>query len=235
MTVFHESYLMKGGSNMIRSLLIGIISLMGIIYIFFIPYEPVGLKIFMKLIPMALIISFALMSKPLLSNTYKKVIIAGLIVCMIADGVIYWFMAGLITFFIGHIFYIFAFRHVIRKPMPKWIATLLFLYGAGMAFWIAGSQFRAGEMILGFAIIAYIAIILTMGWTAIRTRLPLAIIGALLFMFSDSILAIDRFVYPIESRDALVMVTYYSAQIFIAASIGSRVVKYSVNRRSLIR
>lgn len=220
---------------MIRSLLIGAISLIGIIYIFFIPAEPVGFKIFMKLIPMALIISFALLTKPLLSRSYKIIIITGLVVCMIADGVIYWFMAGLITFFIGHIFYIFAFRHVIRKPMPKWIAALLLLYGVGMAFWIAGSQFLEGEMILGFAIIAYIAIILTMGWTAIRTRLPLAIIGALLFMFSDSILAIDRFVFSIESRDALVMVTYYGAQLFLAASIGSRVVKYSVNQKSLIR
>ena len=220
---------------MIRSLLVGVISLMGIIYIFFIPSEPVGFKIFMKLIPLALIISFALLTKPLLSHTYKKVIITGLVVCMIADGVIYWFMAGLITFFIGHIFYIFAFRHVSRKSMPKWVAALLLLYGAGMAFWIAGSQFYKGEMILGFAIVAYISIILTMGWTAIRTRLPFAIIGALFFMFSDSILAIDRFVYPIASRDTLVMVTYYGAQFFIAASIGSRVVKYSVNQKSLIR
>ena len=34
---------------------------------------------------------------------------------MIADGVIYWFLAGLITFFIGHLFYIFAFRQVIAE------------------------------------------------------------------------------------------------------------------------
>lgn len=220
---------------MIRSLLVSAITILGVIYIFFIPAEPVGFKIFMKLIPMAFIILFAMMTKSILSSTYKKIIIVGLLVCMIADGVIYWFLAGLITFFIGHIFYIFAFHHIARKPMPKWVATLLLLYGTGMAIWIAGSQFQEGEIILGIAIIAYIFIILMMGWTAIRTRLPLAIIGALLFMFSDSILAIDRFVSPIESRDALVMMTYYGAQFFIAASIGSRVVKYSVNRNNLIR
>ena len=77
--------------------------------------------------------------------------------------------------------------------MPKWIAALLLLYGTAMAFWIAGSQFRIGEHFLGIAILAYISIILLMGWMAIRTRLPLAIIGALLFIFSDSVLAIDRF------------------------------------------
>lgn len=219
---------------MIRLLLVSAITIIGVIYIFFIPAEPVGFKIFMKLIPMMLIILFAMMTKSILSHSYKTLIIIGLVICMIADGVIYWFLAGLITFFIGHIFYIFAFHHIARKPMPKWVATLLLLYGAGMAIWIAGSQFQEGEIILGIAIIAYIFIILMMSWTAIRTRLPLAIIGALLFMFSDSVLAIDRFVYPIESREALVMVTYYGAQLFIAASIGSRVIKYSVNRKNLI-
>lgn len=208
---------------------------MAIIYIFFIPDDPVGFKILMKLIPMTFIIVFAMTTKTMLPTTYKRLVILGLFVCMIADGVIYWFLAGLVTFFIGHVFYILAFRHISQKPMPKWAATLLILYGASMAVWIAGSQFTAGQYILGGAIIAYILIILTMGWLAIRTRLKLVIIGALLFMFSDSVLAIDRFVYEIPYRDALVMVTYYSAQVFIAASIGSRLVRYSVNRKNLIR
>lgn len=220
---------------MIRRLLIAAIMIMGIIYIFFIPPDPVGFKIFMKLIPMALIILFALTIPSLVSSTFKRIIIMGLFVCMIADGVIYWFLAGLVTFFIGHIFYIFAFRHAARKPVPKSIAVLLIIYGVGMAIWIAGSQFAIGENVLGAAIIAYIFIILLMGWMAIRTRLSLAIIGAVLFMLSDSVLAINRFVYEIPFRDAIVMITYYGAQVFIAASIGSRVVKYSVNRKNLIR
>lgn len=218
-----------------RNILLSAIIIMGVIYIFFIPPDPVGFKIFMKLIPMALIIMFAAMTPSLVSREYKRIIIAGLFVCMIADGVIYWFVAGLITFFIGHLFYIFAFKSASRKRVPIWAAVLLVLYGAVMAIWIAGSQFAVGESILGAAIIAYIAVILTMGWMAIRTRMPLAITGALLFMFSDSVLAIDRFVLEIPYRDAFVMVTYYAAQVFIAASIGSRVVKYSVNRNNLIR
>jgi len=219
---------------MTRKLLIAAIITFGFIYIFFTPYDPVSLKILMKLIPMALIILLAKITRNVFSSTYKRIIVAGLFICMIADGVIYWFLAGLITFFIGHIFFIFAFRHVSRKPVPIWAATLLLLYGATMAFWVAGSQFSAGEFILAIAIIAYILIILTMGWTAIQTRIPLAISGALLFIFSDSVLAIDRFVYDIPYRDAFVMLSYYAAQFFIAVSIGSRVVKHSVNRKNLI-
>ena len=52
---------------------------MGIIYIFFIPADPVGFKILMKLIPMALIILFALTTRSLFSRTYKRIIITGLI------------------------------------------------------------------------------------------------------------------------------------------------------------
>lgn len=218
-----------------RSLLLTAIILTGIVYIFFIPSEPIFIKILMKLIPMGLIIIFALSTKITFSSTYKQLIIIGLIVCMVADGVIYWFLAGLVTFFIGHIFYIFAFHQVSQKPIPKWAASLLLVYGASIAFWIAGSQLKAGETFLGIAIIAYIIIILIMGWTAVKTRLPLAIIGALLFIISDTALAIDRFMFDIPNRDAVVMLTYYAAQIFIAISIGSRVVKYSVNRKNLIR
>lgn len=208
---------------------------MGALYIFIIPPDPVGFKIFMKLIPMALIIMFAAMTPSLISQNYKRAVIAGLFICMIADGVIYWFMAGLITFFIGHLFYIFAFKSASQNSVPKWVASLLLLYGVAMALWIAGSQFAIGESILGMAILAYIAVILTMGWMAIRTGMGLAITGAMLFMFSDSVLAIDRFVLEIPYRDAFVMVTYYAAQVFLAASIGSRIVKYSVNRNNLIR
>lgn len=220
---------------MIQKLLIAAITMMGIIYIFFIPSDPVGFKIFMKLIPMALIILLAVSMPSLVSSTFKRIIIMGLFICMIADGVIYWFLAGLVTFFVGHIFYIFAFRHAARQPVPKPVAVLLILYGAGMSIWIAGSQFAIGENVLGVAIIAYIFIILLMGWMAIRTRLKLAITGAVLFMLSDSVLAINRFVYEIPFRDAIVMITYYGAQVFIAASIGSRIVKHSVNRKHLIK
>jgi len=218
-----------------RKTLITAIIIISLIYVFFIPLEPVGFKVFIKLIPMALIIVLGITTSTLLPFTYKRTILFGLFICMIADGVIYWFLAGLITFFIGHIFYIFAYRQIMRKPMPIWVGFLLIVYSAVMVIWVAGSQFTQGNYVLAFAILAYILIILMMGWTAIRTRLPLAIIGAVLFIFSDSVLAIDRFVYEIPFRDGFVMLTYYSAQLLIALSIGSRLVKYSENRIKVIR
>lgn len=207
----------------------------GFLYIFFIPAEPEIFKFFMKIIPMALIIILAFQTKTMLPRIYKKWILFGLFICMIADVVIYWFLPGLITFFIGHILYIIAFRHIWQRKTPKWAGFLLLLYSALMVISLVGNQIKMGETILAFAILAYITVILIMGWHAIATRLPFAIIGAILFIISDSILAIDRFIEPLPYRDALVMTTYYTAQFMIAKSIGNWVSKYSVNRKNLIK
>lgn len=189
----------------------------------------------MKIIPMALIITLAFQTETSLPKLYKKWILLGLTICMIADAVIYWFLPGLITFFIGHIIYIIAFQKIWHAQIPKWVAGLLLLYGILMAIWLVSTQLKIGETVLAFAILAYITVILVMGWHAIASRLSFAIIGAVLFIISDSALAIDRFITPLPYRDALVMITYYTAQFFIAKSVGNRLIKHSVNRRNLIK
>ncbi|WP_025783362.1 lysoplasmalogenase [Sporosarcina sp. D27] len=217
-----------------RKVLLALITIMGLVYIFLIPEEPVGIKIAMKLVPMMLIILYAARNTSLVSPLYKKIVLIGLAVSMVADAAIYWFMAGLATFLVAHLFYIAAFRTARRKSVPLIAAIPLILYGIFMVFWIAVPQIASGEVVLGVAIIAYMGVILLMGWEAIRTRLPLVIIGALLFICSDSFLAIDRFVTPLPGRDALVMITYYAAQVFFAASIGSQYVKLSPDKEKTI-
>lgn len=205
-----------------RKVLLALIVVMVLVYIFLIPEEPVGTKILMKLVPMVLITLYAAANRSIVSPSYKKIVLAGLVISMTADGVIYWFMAGLATFFVAHLFYIVAFLSIRRKPISLLAATALLLYGLFMVVWIAVPQIESGEFVLGFAIIAYIAVILLMGWAAMRTRLPLVMIGAILFILSDSFLAIDRFVIPLPGRDALVMLTYYAAQVCFADSIRSQ-------------
>ncbi|VDG96985.1 YhhN-like protein [Lysinibacillus sphaericus] len=217
-----------------RKVLLALITIMGLVYIFLIPEEPVGIKIAFKLVPMMLIILYAATNTSLVTPLYKKIVLIGLAVSMVADAAIYWFMAGLATFLVAHLFYIVAFRTARRKSVPLIAAIPLILYGIFMVFWIAVPQIASGEVVLGVAIIAYMGVILLMGWEAIRTRLPLVIIGALLFICSDSFLAIDRFVTPLPGRDALVMITYYAAQVFFAASIGRQYVKLGPDKEATI-
>lgn len=208
------------------------ITVMSIIYIFLIPHDPVGVKIAFKLVPMLLIILFAGLQPPGLPKSYKTLIMSGLFICMLADGLIYWFIIGLITFLIGHIIYIFAFRKIKKERIPKWAAALLLVYGVVMVIWIAGTLWSEGEVILGAAVLIYIGVILTMGWNAMQTGNRYAIIGAILFIFSDSILAINKFIVAVPYEHALVMLSYYGAQFLFAYSIFSH---YSATRNNLLK
>lgn len=204
---------------MLKKLLIGVIILFGLYYIFFFSHIAESLKLIFKVIPMLLIIILALIQKPLHIKKYQLLIITGLLFCMIGDYTLQWFLIGLTSFLIGHIFYIFAFSTANERQIPTWAKILLLLYGASMTIWIAGSVFKTGEIILGIAVIAYISVILTMGWTAIKTGSTLATSGALLFIASDSYLAINKFVMPLALSHEVIMLTYYSAQLLIALSI----------------
>lgn len=212
-----------------------LILIFGLAYIFITPSEPVLFNILIKIIPMFLIIYLAIQVKSPFSRSYKKYITIGLTVSMIADAVIYWFLAGLGTFFLAHIFYIIAFQHVNKRKMPILVGAIFIIYSIAIGVLLIGAQIPEKEYILAGAIFAYIAVIFLMGWKSIGTKLPLAMIGAILFILSDSVLAFDRFIEAVPYVDALVMIPYYSAQFFIAKSVGSRFVKYSVVSKNLIR
>lgn len=209
-----------------------ITAVMAITYIFFIPADPVSTKIVFKLIPMLLIILLAFKQSTGESQKYKIYIMTGLFICMLADGLIYWFIIGLITFLIGHIWYIVAFRHIKKSTIPRWAAVLLIFYGIAMAIWIASTLWNRGETILAFAVILYIVVILLMGWNAFQTANKFAIIGAILFMFSDSVLAINKFIVVVPFSDAFIMISYYAAQFLFAFSIYAY---YSATQKNLLK
>ena len=56
-------------------------------------------------------------------------------------------------------------------------------------------------------------------WSVRDTAALLAMLGAILFLVSDSILALDKFRSPLPLRDLLVMSTYYAAQLLIVWSV----------------
>ena len=204
---------------MSKKILIPFIILFGLYYIFFFSHIAESLKLVFKVIPMLLIIILAATPKNLGIIKYQLLIVIGLVFCMVGDYTLQWFLVGLTSFLIGHIFYILAFSSTNERQVPTWAKIVLLVYGGSMAVWIVGTVFSSGEVVLGFAVIAYISVILTMGWTAIRTGSTLATIGAMLFIASDSYLSIDKFVMPLPFSHEFIMLTYYSAQILIALSI----------------
>jgi len=202
-----------------KKILLTCIILFGLYYIFFFSHIAESLILIFKVIPMLLIIILAATPKNLGIKKYQLLIVIGLVFCMVGDYTLQWFLIGLTSFLIGHIFYIFAFFSTNERQVPTWAKIVLLVYGVSMAVWIAGTVFSSGEVALGIAVIAYISVILTMGWTAIRTGSTFATIGALLFISSDSYLSINKFVMPLPFSHEIIMLTYYGAQILIALSI----------------
>ncbi len=76
-----------------------------------------------------------------------------------------------------------------------------------------------------FPVIAYMLVILSMGWQALNRWTAagqrgsgLALVGALLFIASDSILAVNKFRGRLPGAHFYILSTYFTAQWLIAVS-----------------
>ncbi len=197
-----------------------LILVMGVLYIFIIPEEPLVFKLFFKLIPMALIIFYAFYSLPKQKTKSHWLILIGLFFCSIGDGTIHWFIVGLTSFLIGHLFYLSGF--IYQWKFSIWRAASII--PIGVYAWIIGSDFvqavaRSEDTYLVIPVIIYMTAIASMAWFAIMSGNVFASIGSILFVISDSILAWNMFVSPINNEHIFVMITYYTAQFFIAHSL----------------
>jgi uncharacterized membrane protein YhhN len=156
---------------------------------------------------------------------YAYAIIAGLL-CSVAGDVFLMlpsdrFVAGLVSFLIAHLFYIAAFTMGRPLRFPLWSLTLFALYGV----FIYGILYpHLGDMKI--PVLVYVLVILGMGWRAWErwtdTRMKTALfafVGAMLFILSDSVLAVNKFREHFEIARALNLSTYFLAQWLIARSV----------------
>lgn len=178
-----------------------------------------------KPLTMLFIILIALEAHPAVSRFYKYMIVLGLVFSLVGDVFLMLprdrFIYGLLSFLIAHLFYIAAFSEAgfqARSLVSLWP---FLIYGSLMLrlLW-------SGLGKLKVPVIFYMAVILLMGWQAFNrcagaeiSGSKLALAGALLFIASDSILALNRFKRPFRSAPMLILGTYFAAQWLIALSI----------------
>ena len=134
-----------------------------------------------------------------------------------------WFIPGLASFLVAHGFYIALFR--IGQPwFPSRRALLATLaFGAAMYAYVWNGL---GDPVLKVAVAAYVTVIALMAAQAIgrasvlRTPGAIAVaLGACIFMASDSLIAINRFVAPLPLAGLWVLATYYAAQLLIVLHV----------------
>jgi uncharacterized membrane protein YhhN len=136
------------------------------------------------------------------------------------------FLGGLISFLIAHLFYIHLFSGDVdlkKIPLSRSITVGLCLVLYAMAFLVlTGSSLGA----LFYPVIGYMIVILTMAFMALLRKDMVhpsgywqVSTGAILFVLSDSLLAIDKFYQPFPEADFLIMLSYSLAQYFIVSGL----------------
>ncbi|HZT61026.1 MAG TPA: lysoplasmalogenase [Pyrinomonadaceae bacterium] len=179
-----------------------------------------------KPLTVVLVILIALQTKfAATSPLYRQLVVAGLL-CSLAGDVFLMlprerFVAGLACFLAAHVCYIAAFAAGVgARQFSAWGAGVFALYGALMLrlLWPRLGKLKA-------PVTVYVAAILLMAWQALNRWMTagdagsaVALAGALLFVASDSALAWNRFRAEFKSAQAVVLGTYFAAQLLIALS-----------------
>ncbi len=139
------------------------------------------------------------------------------------------FLLGLSAFLLAHIFYIIFFHHVRLRENVKsnpWLLVIVVVYYACLISWL--SPFL-GEMKLPvriYGIVISIMFMLAMHMLFIKNKKAGSWMmwGALLFVISDSVLAINKFYQPFKAADVIIMLTYGLAQLFIVKGSASYII-----------
>lgn len=159
------------------------------------------------------------------SGNYKTAIITGLVFSLFGDIFLMLdeskFIMGLVSFLLAHIAYIFAFNISVSNYNVSLIFPFM-IYG-----YLIFQYLSPGLKEMKIPVIVYLVIILLMGTSAAnryyfnRDILNLyAFSGSLLFMASDSTLAINKFRNKFYLAELIILTTYYIAQLLIAFSVG---------------
>ncbi len=179
------------------------------------------------LILIALIVFFYKQSKHLNKRTRNITLLAlvfslaGDVLLMFVSKSANFFLSGLVAFFLAHIMYVLVFlksRNKAANSLP--IVVILLIYASWIFYFLKDGL---GDMLI--PVLVYLFVILIMATTAfIRKRsnidsYKLVFAGAVFFMISDSLLALNKFYEPLPFSNISIMLTYALAQYLIVIGI----------------
>jgi uncharacterized membrane protein YhhN len=177
-----------------------------------------------KPLTMILIISLAWERVTAWPSIYGYFILSGLCVSLFGDIFLMlsprYFRPGLLAFLGAQVLYILAFSRDLRTLSFSPLYVLL-AYGAVVFLFLVGSLGRYRWPVLG-----YILTISASAWLAfnrhqslLESGTLLALVGAGLFLLSDTLNAVNRFRKPFQLAQALILSSYFAAQLLFALSV----------------
>src|SRR4030095_4049602 len=189
--------------------------------LYFVYRQEEGLRFFSKPLLLPLLMVYYLSSVGL-GARFAKLMLAALVFSWLGDVLLLresLFIPGLLAFLIAHIFYIIYFIKIepgkkgLIRSQPLFGIPVLVYWGLFLAF-----LFPYLEK-LRIPVLVYATVICTMLLCSInlsgKLKRPVFLLfvnGALQFVLSDSLLAINKFVFPFWFLPLCVMLTYCSAQ-----------------------
>ncbi|EPR70684.1 putative membrane protein [Winogradskyella psychrotolerans RS-3] len=155
--------------------------------------------------------------------------VLGDILLMFVDKSSHFFTLGLVAFLTAHVMYVFVFlKHRNKQKSPLGFIAVLLVYAAILFYFLNGNL---GDMFI--PVVIYMLVILSMATAAYLRKdkvnilsYGLVFLGTILFMISDSILALNKFYASLNYSDYSIMITYALAQYLIV--IGILKLKYEV-------
>ncbi len=156
---------------------------------------------------------------------YKLRIVAGLALSLAGDVFMMLrekrFVEGLVSFFLAHLFYISAFLAVMRPRADLGTILPLLIFASAMLTILFP---HLGKLKIPVAL--YIVVITVLAGLAVQRYVDIggtpafqAFLAAVLFMISDSVLAVNRFVRPVPAVQKVILSTYFAAQLLFALSV----------------
>ncbi|MBO9660280.1 MAG: lysoplasmalogenase [Chitinophagaceae bacterium] len=127
------------------------------------------------------------------------------------------FLLGLSSFLIAHIFYIVFFHQIKNREKIRsrfWTVLVVAVYYSVLIAvlnpWLG--EMRLPVRVYGLVISFMFLLALHMIYLKHKSAGRLMVIGALLFVVSDSILAVNKFYFPVHFAGVYIMLTYGLAQ-----------------------
>ncbi len=176
------------------------------------------------------LIIFFLFNRGKLSQSVFRLTTLALLFSLLGDVLLlftevssHFFIGGLTSFLFAHIMYILVFYRKVDKQRRK---TIFFLLGTLAYVIVLFSILYKGLSDMMVPVLVYMIVILIMSNLAYSREKDvsnlsyiLVFIGALFFMVSDSILALDMFYKSIAYSNVWIMTTYATAQLLIIYGI----------------
>ena len=186
-----------------------------------------SLRYITKPLLMPLLIGFFIFQTKDFASSLKKWIVLALVFSWAGDVLLMFesansnfFIFGLVTFLIAHIFYILFYENVIRKENLRknyWWFLPVIIYYIALIYILSPNlgDMKFPVRIYGIVISYMLIKALQTGRIKNLVAATLMITGAVLFITSDSILAINKFYEPFEYAGITIMLTYGIAQLLI--------------------